>query len=111
VIDAELVDQGQILINTFDAEGAGLVDRGKPHRPSIDEHLPRIRLVIAGQDLEQSRFAGAVVAKDAERLAMPDPHRHAGKRGDGAENLDQVFGPDRRGRGVHSALRRRRRAR
>ena len=99
MVDAEPVDQRQVLIDAFDAERPGVVDRTERDRPAVDEHLPGIGLVIAGQDLDQGRFAGAVVAEDAERLAARDPERHAGERSDLAEHLDQFFGADRVGRG------------
>jgi hypothetical protein len=70
VVDAEPVDQRQILIDAFDSERAGVVDRGELDRLSLDEQLPGIGLVIAGQDLDQGRFSGAVVAEDAERLRI-----------------------------------------
>src|SRR5262249_49937776 len=52
-------------------------------------------LVIPGQDLDQRRLAGAVVAEDAERLAARDAQRHAVQRDDAAERLGQVLGADR----------------
>src|SRR5271166_1198742 len=102
VVDAEPVDQRQILIDAFDAERAGLIDRAELHRPALDEHLPGIGLVIAGQDLDQGRFAGAVVAEDAERLAPRHLERDARERGDAAKGLHQLFGTDRFGRARHA---------
>ena len=72
VVDAEPVDQRQILVDALDAERAGVVDRAQLDRSAVDKDLPRIRPVVAGQDLDQGRFAGAVVAEDAERLAARD---------------------------------------
>src|SRR4029077_6274384 len=91
------VDERQILVDAFDAERAGLADRGQRDRPAVDENLPRIRLVITGQDLDQRRFAGAVVAENAERLAIGDMHRDAGQCDGVAERLLEHLGADRLG--------------
>ena len=95
VVDAQPVDERQILVDAFDAERPRLVDRAELHRLAINENLPRIRLVVAGQDLDQGRFAGAVVAENTERLAAPDAERHAGECRHGAEHLGDPLGPDR----------------
>ena len=40
VVDAEPVDQRQILIDALDAERASVVDRPQLDRPAVDKDLP-----------------------------------------------------------------------
>src|SRR5271169_979129 len=94
VVDAEPVDQRQVLIDAFDAERPRLVHRTELHRRSVDKDVSGIGLVITGQNLDEGRFAGAVVAEDAERLTPTHVERDAGKRRDLAETLHQLFSPN-----------------
>ena len=71
----EPVNEREILIYAFDAQRASVIDRPQRDGLAVDIDLSRIRLVIAGQNLDQSRLAGAVIAENAERLAARHLHR------------------------------------
>ncbi|MCY1244858.1 hypothetical protein D9M72_579570 [compost metagenome] len=71
----------------MDEDDAGLlgIDRaGKTHRRSVDRKLAPGRRMVAGQDLHQRGFAGAVLADQAMHFAWP--HRHI----DVAQHLDDA---------------------
>src|SRR5262249_30140878 len=86
--------------------GAGVIDGSELHRVSVNKDPSGIGLVVAGQDLYEGRFAGAVVAKDAERLTPIHAERDAGKCGDRAKSLHDFLGPDCFWRPNHAGPRR-----
>ena len=59
-----------------------------------------VRRVDAGEDAEQGRLAGPVLADDADPLARMGRHVHAVEDGSGAECAGQVEADQRRGAGV-----------
>src|SRR5690349_25154958 len=45
----------------------------------------------ASENLDKGRLARAVIAQDAENLALSERQRHAVERGHGTESLDYIF--------------------
>ena len=60
---------------------------GEGHRLAVELIVPDARLMHAGQDLDQRRFAGAVVADQRHDLAGMDVEIDVGERRDRAEIL------------------------
>ena len=50
------------------------------YRRPVDENATRIRLVDAVQNLEDGRFAGAILADQADNFALPDREAHLVER-------------------------------
>ncbi len=73
-------------------------------RLAVDEQLALGLLVQTGDDLDQRRLAGTVVAEDAGHLAGMHPQRDVLERGDVAVGLADVLQLDQRhlaaGRGL-----------
>ena len=65
----------------------GLLERD---RLAVHLHRARCRLVDAGEDLDQRRLAGAVVAEQAQHLARLHLERDVVKHVDRAERLVDV---------------------
>ena len=61
----------------------------KMMRPALGCHA-------AGDDLDQRRFAGAVVAEERDNLAATDGEADAAQRFDGAEMLGDALKPEQR---------------
>jgi hypothetical protein len=91
VEDAQLVDQREVLIDGVDPERAGVDDRVQLDRLVVEVDRPRVRLVVAREDLDQRRLAGAVVAEQAEHLAVLQAQVDVAERGDGAEPLGHAL--------------------
>ena len=104
VVHAQLVDQGQVLVDGVDPERAGMVDRLEHDLLAVDEDAAGVGLVEAADDLDQGRLAGAVVADEAEHLAPAQAQVDVGQGGDPAEALGHVLDPEGlavRGAGGH----------
>jgi hypothetical protein len=91
VEDAQLVHQGEVLVDGVDAVRARLADGVQLDRLAVDVDRPGVRLVVAGQDLDQRRLAGAVVAEQAEHLALLEMQVDVAQRGDRAEALGDAL--------------------
>ena len=61
-------------------------------RLALEDELPFARLIEAGEDFHQRRFAGAIVADDAQHLAGIHMEIHIAQRGDGAEIFCDALG-------------------
>jgi hypothetical protein len=94
VVDAQLVDQGQVLVDGVDPERAGVVDRPEHHLLAAHEEAAGVGLVEAADDLDQGRLAGAVVADEAEHLALAQAQVDVAEGGDPAEALGHVLDPE-----------------
>jgi hypothetical protein len=94
VVDAQLVDQGQVLVDGVDPEGAGVVDRLEHDLLAAHEDAAGVGLVEAAEDLDQGRLAGAVVADQAEHLAPAQAQVDVGQGGHPAEALGHVLDPE-----------------
>ena len=57
----------------------------------------------AGEDLQERRLAGAVLAEQAEHLAGPHVERHVVERGDADEALAEALDFEQRPRGAAGA--------
>ena len=78
--DAELGKQQQLLIDRRDARAARVVGRGKIDLRPVDENRADVRLVDPGHDLDQGRFAGAVLSEQRMDFARTHVERHARER-------------------------------
>ena len=78
--DAELGKQQQLLIDRRDARAARVVGRGKVNLFPVDKDRADVGLVDAGHDLDQRRFAGAVLSEQRMDLARAHVERDARKR-------------------------------
>ena len=72
VRDAEVRAEREVLIDRLDTGGACVLRAPEVNRPSLERHRARIGRDGAGDDLDQRRLAGAVVAKEADDLAPAD---------------------------------------
>ena len=103
--DGQRRDQREILVDGVDPERACVVDRPEGRLLAVDEDPARVGPVEAAQDLDERRLAGAVVADQAEALALAEAERDVDEGRDGAEPLREVLDPDRGRRvGAHCSL-------
>ena len=70
--DGEGLHQLEMLMHHTDAGSDRLHRRGKVPRIAIDDDLAGIRLVDAGEDIHQCRFAGTVLAEQRVNFPSPD---------------------------------------
>ena len=95
--DRERRDQREILVDRVDPERAGVVDRPEAHLLAVDEDPARVGPVVPAQDLDERRLAGAVVADQAEALALAQAQREVDEGRHRAEALREALDPDRGG--------------
>jgi hypothetical protein len=76
-------DVERVLMEHTDPQAAGILRRVNPDRLPVEQDLPAVRPLEAGQDLHQCALAGAVFSQDS--LDRPARHRQA----------DAVVGQDR----------------
>src|SRR6202011_4940806 len=86
----EIVAESEVLIDDLDAFAARLDRLAEMHRLARDLQLAAARRKISGDDLDQSRLAGAIVAHQPDDLSRLHREIDAGKRLDGAEMLADV---------------------
>ena len=80
--DGQLGEELRLLVDGLDAVGHRLLGGGEVHRGALEGHRPRVGRLGAGDDLDQRRLAGAVLADDGVdgarqdlELGVPDrPH-------------------------------------
>src|SRR5215211_6451075 len=75
--DVEVVEEGEVLVDSLDAEGASLHWRGDVGLFAIDEDLSLIGLVDAAEAFEQGRFSRPVVAEEREYFVTSQGEAHA----------------------------------
>jgi hypothetical protein len=99
--DVEHRDDREILVDGLDAVVAG-VDRGvERDRAAVDADLAIVRLEGAGENLDERRLSGAVVADEREDLALVYLYVDAAQRLDVPECLrDPTGGEKGRRRGL-----------
>src|SRR5262249_43969532 len=68
-------DGGEVLVDGGDAVIEGVARALEGDRLAVEQHLAGARREDTGKDLDQRRFAGAIVAKEAEHFARPHLHR------------------------------------
>ena len=85
--DVEVVGQGEVLVHGLDAETGRVPGVADVDRPTLEEDLPVVGLVHAGDAAGQHRLAGAVVPAEAGDLAGGQIQVHLVERLDRAEVL------------------------
>ena len=63
-------------MNQGDAVVKGRLYRVNANGLSVDQQLPRVWLLHAGQDLHQRAFAGSVFANQRQNFAVPERQVH-----------------------------------
>ena len=66
--DVEVVAECEILIDGGDAEGGCVRRSPDPHLPTVEDDGAAVRPVGSGDDLDERRLAGAVVADETDDL-------------------------------------------
>ena len=86
-----------------DAGGHGGVDIRKPHRLPLEEQLPLVRLIDAGEDFHQGGFASPVLPDEREDFPRIDVERD-GIKGDDAREAFARPAHFKEGRGHNPRL-------
>ena len=73
--DRQVEQQRLLLEHHADAHAVRVGGVGQPDRLAVEQDLARVGLVDAGEDAHQRRFAGAVLAHEADHLVGPDLDR------------------------------------
>jgi hypothetical protein len=81
----ELVDERQVLVDAVDAQRARVGDAAQVHLVAAHEDAARVGLVEPRDDLDQRGLAAAVVADQAERLAVTQMQVDVAQGDDGTE--------------------------
>jgi hypothetical protein len=98
--DRELVEEHGLLVDGGDAGPRGGVGGREGDRSAVERHGALVGLVDAGQDLDDGRLAGAILADERGDLARVEPERDAVERLHAGEALgDAVEREDRLRRG------------
>jgi hypothetical protein len=101
--DGEPGDQVQLLVDGRDAQRHGRLGVAEGDRGAVPGDLALVGLVRAGQDLDQRRLAGAVLAEQAVHLTGADVEVHAVEGADARELLDDAVHRQQRCCRVHWA--------
>ena len=88
--DREMRDEMKFLMDEADAGLVHGLRRDRVQGAPADRDRAGIRLVDAGQDLDDGRLAGAVLADEAVDLARPDLEAGAVEGADTRKGLDDV---------------------
>ncbi len=86
----------QVLVDRLDAERLGVAWAAEVDRLAGEDQLPGAWLERPGQDLDQGRLAGAVVAEQRHHLARMDLEADPVEGGDRAEALADAIRPEQR---------------
>ncbi|MEZ5258976.1 MAG: hypothetical protein R2705_19440 [Ilumatobacteraceae bacterium] len=90
-------DQTEVLVHEADAGRAGR--RAIAQRQRLAGHprllIALVGLVVAGEDLDQRRFPGSVLADEGVDLARGDVERHVAERDLPGKRLRQMFDTQR----------------
>src|SRR5580704_4671068 len=88
----QLADEAQVLVDESQAPPAGVGRRPEVQRLAVHEYPPaRVRQVKPGQDLDQRRLAGAVLADERVDRTAVDVERHIRERPLPGKGLRQVL--------------------
>ena len=85
--NGQVFGQVELLVDRRDAQGLGILGPPDVHRLPFEEDLAFILGVRAGQDLDQGRLAGPVLAQQGMDLAFPDGEADAFQRLDAGEGF------------------------
>ena len=88
--DVDVRAQGEILVDRLDAGGLGVGRARERDLLSLDRERAAARRLGAGDDLDQRRLAGPVVAQQRRDLAGMDVEADALQRGDRAVALGDI---------------------
>ena len=88
--DGELHEELPLLIDDAHARLDGLVRVAEMHLLAVDQVLPRGRLVVSIERLEQRRLAGTVLAQKGKHLAAVSDEAHVVQRLDTGKVLCDV---------------------
>src|SRR4051812_671907 len=91
-----LRDHRRVLVDRLDPQAHRRLGRGEADLLAFDEDPAGIRLVDAGEDLDQGRLAGAIVADQAHDLSSLGVEVDALERMDAAIPLLQPLAADQR---------------
>ncbi|GMA85742.1 hypothetical protein GCM10025868_09920 [Angustibacter aerolatus] len=80
----------RLLVDERQSQVVRRLGRAQGHRGAVDQHLPLVGDVRAGEHLDERRLAGAVRADQTVHLARPEGGRHLGQGGDRPEALADV---------------------
>ena len=82
--DREVRAERQVLVDGLQSGLARILRASELHRPALEAHRAGIGADGAGDDLDQGRLAGAVIAEQADDLALADAERRLLERGERA---------------------------
>ena len=85
--DAELIEHHRLLVDRGDAGGERRLRRDHRERAAVELQAAGVGLIDAGQDLDQGRLAGAVLADQGRDLARVELEAHAVQRLHARERL------------------------
>ena len=91
MVDAQVLDQGQVLVDGLDAHAAGIGGRAQLDRVALEDQVARVGGMEAGQNLDQRGLAGPVVAHQPEHLALMQLHVHVAQGRHRAKALADVL--------------------
>ena len=102
--DRKVRDERQFLEDANDAGIVGSRRRSEGYLLAVEYHLALVRLDDARHDLDERRFAGAVLAEDAVDLPGIDGQLSAIERAHAAITLRDALHPEKRTGPAHSFL-------
>src|SRR5215208_2062305 len=91
VEDRELVDEGEVLVDGLDAQGARLGDGSEVDLFSFEQDPALVRAMEAGDGLEQGALARPVVPDKSEHFPFPDVQINAFEDRHRTEVLDDAL--------------------
>ncbi len=89
--DREVGEERRLLVDDGDPAVARVGRAGQGDLDAVDEQLPAVRRVHAGEDLHERRFAGSVLADESVSLARVEIDRDVVERADRPESLGCVL--------------------
>ena len=98
--DRQVGEERRLLVDDRDARGLGLRGRAEVDRLAVEQQLAAVAAVHAGDDLDQRRLAGAVLADEgvdrARRAPRGRPERRATTGAEGLRDVAQLAASGRR---------------
>ncbi|MEZ5863168.1 MAG: hypothetical protein R3D25_03510 [Geminicoccaceae bacterium] len=90
LLDREVLEEVELLVDEGEAGLLGVARPGRPVGPAVEGDAAAIRLVDAAQDVHGRRLARAVLADEAEDLALAQGEAHAVQHLDAEEALREA---------------------
>ena len=91
LLDREIGEQNRLLVDDRDPGVAGVGRAVEEDLPAVHEDRAGVRRMDSGEDLDEGRLAGAVLAHESVYLAGEEVDRHVLERLHGAERLRRVL--------------------